>query len=61
VALFERVFSENIGNVSFLKRKNKTILRRNSEGICKNVVDSLHFRINYCIIKDGKTNFKNEN
>ncbi len=30
VALFEReFFSENIGNVSFLKRRNETILRQN--------------------------------
>jgi hypothetical protein len=61
--LKDRVYSENIGKYSLLKERIKqycaeisNFLRKKnfSEEICKNVVNNLRFRLNYCIIKDGK-------
>jgi hypothetical protein len=52
--LKDRVVSENIGNISLLKERIKQIFTEISEEICKKVVNNLHFRLNYCIMKNGK-------
>ncbi len=52
--LKDRVFSENIGNISLLKERIKQVFTEISEEICKKVVNNLRFRLNYCIMKNGK-------
>ncbi len=59
--LKESFFQKILETFLFLKEGMKQFCAKISEEICKNVANSLHFRINYCITKDGKTNFKNEN
>jgi formiminotetrahydrofolate cyclodeaminase len=51
--LKDRAYLENIGNVSLLKERIKQYCAEISEEICKNVYN-LRFRLNNCIIKDGK-------
>jgi hypothetical protein len=48
--LKDRVYSENIGNVSLLKERIKQYCAEISEEICKNVVKDLLFRLNYSMI-----------
>jgi hypothetical protein len=52
--LKDRVFSENIGNISLLKEKIKQVCSEITEEMCERVLNNLRFRLNYCIMKNGK-------
>jgi hypothetical protein len=51
---FESRFYPKVSPTSLLKERIKQYCAEISEEICKNVVNNLRFRLNYCIIKDGK-------
>jgi hypothetical protein len=52
--LKDRVFSENIGNISLLKEKIKQVCAEITEEMCERVLNNLLFRLNYCVMKNGK-------
>ncbi len=61
--LKDRIYSENIGNVSILKERIKQKCAEISEEVCKRVISNLRYRLNYCIMKNGKhfSNIMKEN
>jgi len=46
--LKDRVFSENVGNISLLKEKIKQVCSEITEEMCERVLNNLRFRLNYC-------------
>lgn len=53
--LKDKIFTEKIANCEILKEKIEDLCNTEvTEEICKKVINNLHFRLRYCIMKNGK-------